>query len=109
MNPYAGSYLTIPATSQPPASITRSGLSISAWIQASLGDAADGGFLLAKTSLDGQRHYYALKITSDFSSTTVEFRYSVPDNMVARTGSAIAITQATGKSVRTCNLLRPYC
>ena len=44
------------------------------------------GYILAKTTANGSRHNYALKITTvdmeDFYSATIEFRYSAADNPV---------------------------
>ena len=77
-------YVTVPVEYQPVESDIEGGFSISAWVQAAPNT---DGYILAKTSHDGQIVYYALKLrtvsTEAFSSGFLEFAYSVATNPVS--------------------------
>ena len=73
--------MRVPAESQMPSDTIEDGFSISAWV---LPEPSTDGYVLAKTSSDGLRHYYALRLATSDTSTRIEFRYSVKTNQVRR-------------------------
>ena len=81
----ADCYVTVPPRYHPPPAEIKDGFSMSAWLQ--VGRDVDG-YVLSKTSADGARQFYALKISTAISFTagartvTVELRYSLPKNAV---------------------------
>ena len=79
----ADCYITVGEQAQPPPNVMSDGFSISAWIYYT-GDT--DGYILAKTSTDAARQYYALKISiADTSqSAVVSFRYSIMENQVLK-------------------------
>ena len=79
-----GCYVDVPSLYHMRSSEIRDGFSVSAWVRP---QPNVDGYILAKTSADGSRHYYALKIRTvdmdDFYSATIEFRYSAINNPVS--------------------------
>ena len=75
----SGSYLTVPPAYQTSRANIESGFSISAWLQTAPNT---NGFVLAKTTADGNRHYYAVKVVTNSLTTALEFRYTVATDMV---------------------------
>lgn len=77
-------YVTVPAEYQPTPSDIMDGFSLSAWFQAAPNT---DSYLLAKTSPDGTRTYYSVKLRivsgQTFSSAFIEFEYSVATNPVS--------------------------
>lgn len=64
---------------QPAASDIMDGFSVSAWFQTI---SHSEGYILAKTSGDGSRHFYALKMKTNSSGAELEFRYTTLEDQV---------------------------
>ncbi|XP_048257204.1 adhesion G-protein coupled receptor V1-like isoform X2 [Haliotis rufescens] len=64
-----GSYVTVPAAAQPLPADIMNGFSLSAWVQP---QPNTNGYILAKTSADGLKHFYSLKLLTSTSSSTIE-------------------------------------
>ena len=80
----AGCYVNVSSEYHMKSAEVRDGFSLGAWVRP---EPNVDGYILAKTSADGTRHYYALKImtvdTENFHSATIEFRYSATNNPVS--------------------------
>lgn len=66
---FTGSYVTVPAPAQPLPADIMNGFSLSAWVQP---QPNTNGYILAKTSADGLKHFYSLKLLTSTSSSTIE-------------------------------------
>jgi hypothetical protein len=74
------SYLTVSADRQPPPSDLKNGYTISAWLQ----PFADlNSYIVAKTTNDGSRFFYTLKVTTGNSGAIFLFGYSASGSNVS--------------------------
>eukprot|EP00058_Branchiostoma_floridae_P024219 XP_002609709.1 hypothetical protein BRAFLDRAFT_102479 [Branchiostoma floridae] len=72
-----GSYLQVSNEYHPTRAEIRSGFTMSTWVQP---DPDTDGMVISKTSPDGEKHYYSLKLRTTVNDTALWFRYSVPGN-----------------------------
>ncbi|XP_066273052.1 adhesion G-protein coupled receptor V1-like isoform X1 [Branchiostoma lanceolatum] len=72
-----GSYLQVSEEYHPTEAEIRSGFTMSTWVRP---DSDTDGMVISKTSPDGEKHYYSLKLRTTVNDTALWFRYSVPGN-----------------------------